>query len=146
MAKTKSKPRAEAFRFTLETVGPTPNAKELRRRIEEARTEALKELNKPDVRVSVKPPGGLFGGGLEIVYLLHISWPYLHAAGKVIATGAGTEAGKQLFQYFAKALRKRDILPSAPESVAAAEASKPKPETNKARDKKKGAKPSHKKR
>src|ERR1035438_5075513 len=116
MAKKKSKSRAEAFRFTLETVGPTPNAKELERRIEEARTEALENFKQPDVQVSVKPPGGLFAGGLEIVYLLHISWPYLYAAGKVVATGAATgaatEAGKRLFQHFAKALRKRDILPS----------------------------------
>jgi precorrin-6B methylase 2 len=144
MAKYKPKARVVAFRFTVETVGATPDAKKLRTLIDEARAEALREFKSPKVQVSVKPDGGLFGAGLEIVYLLHISWPYIHAAGKVIATGAATEAGKQMFQYFSKALRKRDILPSDPESVAVHDAAEPKKETTKPREKKKGAKPARK--
>jgi hypothetical protein len=144
MIKKKSKTRAEAFRFTVETVGATPDAKKLRTLIDEARAEALRKFKRPKVQVSVKPDGGLFGAGLEIVYLLHISWPYIHAAGKVVATGAATEAGKQLFQYFAKALRKRDILPSEPESVAAHDAAEPKKAPPKPGGKKNGAKPARK--
>jgi len=85
--------------------------------IEAARQEALEELNIPKAKATVKPEGGLFGAGLEIVYLLHVSWPYIHAAGALVAGGAATEAGKQLYKYLANALRKRDILPSDPKSV-----------------------------
>jgi hypothetical protein len=140
MPKSTVKTQSALIRFTVQTVGPPPSPEQLRDLMEEARQEALQELKKPQVQASVKPDGGLFGAGLEIVYLLHVSWPYIHAAGALVATGAATEAGKQLFQYLAKALRKRDILPSEPKSVGADKDKKAK--NNK---KKKGAKAPHKK-
>lgn len=136
MATGASKTRSQAFRFTLRTVGPPPSPAKLRSLIEEARLEALRELDLPKTEATVKPPGGFFGAGLEIVYLLHVSWPYIQAAGAAVATGAATEAGKELYKYLAKALRKRDILPSEPESIEAGKKnSKPK-----VTRKKKGAK------
>ena len=59
--------------------------------------------------------GGLFGFGAEVVYVLHLVWPYLHAAGAAVAKGVAVEAGKELFKTFADKLRKNDIRPSEPE-------------------------------
>ena len=146
-AKVPIKPakRIQSFRFTVEMVGSAPDSKKLRALIEEARNEAVQESDGPKPKASVEAPGGLFGFGTEIVYLLHVSWPYIHAAGGPVGIGAATEAGRELFKAFANALRKRNILPSDPEISDAEVAPPPAKSTAKPNRKKKHVKSSHKK-
>lgn len=106
----------QSFRFTVEPIGPRPDKRLLKKIIGDARNEAVREFTgSGPKRASVEPPGGLFGFGAEVVYILHLTWPYLHAAGAAVAKGAVTEAGKELFRIFADKLRKKDIRPSEPE-------------------------------
>lgn len=119
-SRTKSRKQSPAltqsFRFTIEAIGPRRDKQLLAKIIKTARDEALREFAgaKPK-QASVEPPGGLFGFGAEVVYVLHLVWPYVHAAGNVVAKGIATEAGKELFKIFADKLRKKDIRPSEPE-------------------------------
>lgn len=117
MAKKTQKTSVLVFRFSLRSAGPPRTKEQLRATVEEARKEALEKFRKSDVKAKAEPEGAFLGAGIEWVWLLHVSLPYLHAAATGLATGAGTAAGKKVFDYFAKALRKRNVLPAEPEMV-----------------------------
>jgi len=143
-AKTKSRTKRQkqspqlmqSFRFTIEAIGPRPDKRRLQKIINDARGQALRQFSgsKPK-KAAVETPGGLLGFGAEVVYILHLAWPYIHAAGAWVATGAATEAGKQLFKVFADELRKRNIRPSEPEVSTAEVKNGGKTETEKKSDK-----------
>jgi hypothetical protein len=117
MVKKTPKASMEVFRFSITSAGPKRTKRQLSAAVEAARKEALKRFRKKHVKAKAEPEGAFLAAGLEWVWLLHVSLPYLKAAGTAVATGAGTAAGKKLFDYFAKALRKRNILPGEPKVV-----------------------------
>jgi len=139
MVKKTPKASVQVFRFSLRSAGPNRTKEQLRAAVEAARKEALKGFGEKHVRAKVEPEGAFLAAGLEWIWLLHVSLPYLQAAGTGVATGAGTAAGKRLFDYFARALRKRNILPGEPKVVSGGESrghkSQPKRKTKKPRRK-----------
>lgn len=118
MAEDSGRTPEQVLRFTLSAVGPSRTEEELRAAAEEALKEALREFGERDLQAQAEPEGGFLGMGIDWIWLLHVMLPYLQKGAEGMATYAGTQAAKKLFQYFAKALRKRDILPSEPMVVS----------------------------
>jgi hypothetical protein len=99
------------FRFTIKAVGPSRSETEIRQDVAHALAEALRDYKSQfkshNVRAEAEPEGPFTGVELAALWLLKIF------VGGVVAGGGGA-AGKELYDCFAAALRKRNLDPGPP--------------------------------
>jgi hypothetical protein len=112
------------FRFHLQNVDSGASEETVRHSFDEAMAAAIEKAGgKADIDAKADFEGGFFGVGETVVvlWILHA----LKVGGVAFGTGAMSAAGKSFYEDFlAPQLRKRNLLPSKIEAVAA----QPKPE------------------
>jgi hypothetical protein len=117
----KSSGETNILRFTIKPVGPSRSEKEIRKDVADALAEALQNYRSQSKNKSVKAeaePEGPFTG-VEVVAL----WLLKTFVGGVVG-GTGGVVGKEIYERFAVALKKRNLDPGSPTLVKQNEAQK----------------------